>query len=100
MWGVPKLLRMTTILLEEAGPILADLAERAERGETIVLTRDGTPVLDLVPRRSSEVPRVGGLNLEAGYAYLRANGFSDPFPYVADDFDAPLPEDFLLRPLP
>jgi hypothetical protein len=24
----------------------------------------------------------------------------DPVPYIADDFDDPLPEDFLIRPLP
>lgn len=91
---------MTTILLEDAGPILADLAKRAESGETIILTRNGKPVLDLVPHRRSEPLASGGLNWEAGYAYLRANGLGNPFPFVAEDFDAPLPEDFLLRPLP
>ncbi|KQP07148.1 prevent-host-death protein [Methylobacterium sp. Leaf99] len=91
---------MTTILLEEAGPMLADLAKRVENGETIVVARDGKPVLDLVPHRPDETQRCTGIDWDAAYAYLRANGLDDPFPFVADDFDDPLPEDFLLRPLP
>ena len=42
----------------------------------------------------------GGLNFAAGEAYLVARGITNPVPFIADDFDAPLPEDFLLRPLP
>lgn len=49
----------------------------------------------MVPR-----PRGRGIDLDAGYAYLRSIGVTDPFPYVTDDFDGPLPEDVLLRPLP
>ncbi|WP_267422001.1 prevent-host-death protein [Methylobacterium sp. GC_Met_2] len=86
---------MTTIALEEAAPTLAELAARVEGGETIVVTRNGRPVLDLVPHR-----RKGGLNLEAGEAFLRAHGITDPFPSIPDDFDDSLPEDFLIRPLP
>ena len=40
----------------------------------------------------------GGLNFSAGEAYLAAKGITNPVPFIADDFDAPLPEDFLLRP--
>ena len=42
----------------------------------------------------------GGLNFAAGEAYLAARGITNPVLFIADDFDAPLPEDFLLRPLP
>jgi hypothetical protein len=42
----------------------------------------------------------GGLNLAAGQAYLRARGITNPVPFIADDFDNPLPEEFLLEPLP
>lgn len=84
---------MDSIDLNDADLDLAALARRVERGETIVVTRDGKPVADLVPHR-----RRGGIDLEAGDAFLRARGIHDPFPYVADDFDAPLPEDFLIRP--
>jgi len=83
------------IALEEAATTLAELAARVEGGETIVVTRDGRPVLDLVPHR-----RRGGLDLEAGESFLRAHGITDPFPFIPDDFDDQLPEDFLIRPLP
>jgi antitoxin (DNA-binding transcriptional repressor) of toxin-antitoxin stability system len=61
----------------------------------VTVTRDGKPVFDIVPHKKK-----GGLDLEAGQAYLRAKGITNPVPYIADDFDDPLPEDFLLRPLP
>ena len=86
---------MTTVSMKEAKNRLTELARLVERGETVVVTRNGRPVLDLVPHR----PR-GGIDLAAGKAYLRTRGVTDPFPYVADDFDEPLPEDVLLRPLP
>jgi antitoxin (DNA-binding transcriptional repressor) of toxin-antitoxin stability system len=86
---------MTTVSLDEAETRLKELARLVENGETVVLTRDGKPVLDLVPH-----PRKGGLDWEAGKAFLRERGIDKVFPYVAPDFDDPLPEDFLLRPLP
>ncbi|MEH3119873.1 MAG: type II toxin-antitoxin system prevent-host-death family antitoxin [Methylorubrum populi] len=86
---------MTTIPLEALEPQLQTLVRRVERGETIVVTRDGKPIFDLVPRQ-----RKGGIDFEAGQAFLRQHGITNPFPSVADDFDDPLPEDFLIRPLP
>ena len=87
---------MDSVALDTADLDLADLVSRVERGEHIVLTRAGAPVADLMPRLHPTVKR---LDLAAGAAYLRAKGIEKPFPFVADDFDAPLPEDFLLRPL-
>lgn len=72
---------MTNITIEVLKAQLPDLLRRVEQGETIVVTRDGTPIFDLVPRPQARV-----LNLEAGYAYLRSQGLGDPFPYVAEDF--------------
>lgn len=86
---------MTSISIREAKNRLTELARRVEGGETIVVTRNGKPVLDLVPHRRS-----GGLDLAAGLALLAARGITDPVPFIADDFDAPLAEDILLRPLP
>ena len=87
---------MTTVSIRDAKNRLTELARRVEQGETVVVTRNGRPVLDLVPHRAS-----GGLNLAAGEAYLREKGIKGPIvPYIAPDFDDPLPEDFLLRPLP
>ncbi len=84
---------MDRIDLNDADLDLAALARRVEKGETIIVTRDGEPVADLVPHR-----RRGGLDFEAGDAFLRARGLDNPFGYVAEDFDAPLPEDFLILP--
>ena len=67
---------------------------KCKRAETIVVTRNERPVFDLVPHKKQ-----GGLNLAAGKAYLRSKGLKNPVPYIAEDFDEPLPEDFLLRRL-
>lgn len=86
---------MTIVTLEDAGPRLTELARLVEDGETVTVTRDGKPVLDLVPHR-----RKGGLDYQAARRFLDARGITDPIPYIAPDFDDPLPEDFLLKPLP
>lgn len=86
---------MTTVSLDSAETDLTDLARRAEAGETIVLTRAGRPVAELGPPR-----RRGGIDLEAGEAFLRAAGIVRRPGFIAPGFDDPLPEDFLLRPLP
>lgn len=85
---------MKTVSIREAKKHLTELAREVENGETIVVTRNGRPVFDLVPHRAR-----GGLNRAAGDAYLRSKGIKKPVPFIADDFDAPLPEDFLLHKL-
>lgn len=92
---------MKTVSLQEATRDLDALARAVEQGEVVTVTRDGKPVLDLVPHvETVEVEKRKGLDFEAGQAYLRSIGVSKAFSYVAEDFDDPLPEDFLLRPLP
>ncbi|MBV8566077.1 MAG: type II toxin-antitoxin system prevent-host-death family antitoxin [Methylobacteriaceae bacterium] len=86
---------MKTVSIRDAKNRLTELAREVEAGVTIVVTRNGRPVLDLVPHKKR-----GGLNLAAGEAYLRSKGIANPVPFIADDFDDPLPDDFLLRPLP
>ncbi|MBC8012802.1 MAG: type II toxin-antitoxin system prevent-host-death family antitoxin [Methyloceanibacter sp.] len=86
---------MKIVSIRDAKNRLTELAREVERGETITVTRNGRPVFDLVPHQEQ-----GGLNMMAGDAYLRAKGITSPVPYIADDFDAPLPEDFLIMPLP
>ena len=86
---------MTTVTIKDAKNRLSALARLVEGGETVVVTRNGKPVLDLVPHRPK-----GGLDFEAGERFLREQGVAEVFSYVAEDFDDPLPEDFLLRPLP
>jgi len=83
------------VSLAEMQERLPELAEAVEAGETVVVTRDGQPFLDLVPHRSGT-----GLNLAALDAFKTERGLDSLSTYVAHDFDAPLPDDFLLRPLP
>ncbi|MBI1867573.1 MAG: type II toxin-antitoxin system Phd/YefM family antitoxin [Methylocystis sp.] len=86
---------MATVSIKDAKNRLTELARQVEGGETIVVTRNGRPVFDLVPHR-----RRKGLRLEAIDAFKKKHGVATIVPFIADDFDAPLPEDFLLRSLP
>jgi prevent-host-death family protein len=84
------------VSIKDAKNRLTEIARQVEAtGETITITRNGKPILDLVPHR-----RKGGVNFEAGKEFLRQRGIDKFFEHVAADFDEPLPEDFLLRPLP
>lgn len=86
---------MTTVTMREAKNRLTELARLVERGERVVVTRNGKPVLDLVPHRPSS-----GINVERLEDGLRQLGIERVVTWIADDFDDPLPEDVLLRPLP
>jgi len=86
---------MKIISIRDAKNRLTELAREVEEGETIVVTRNGRPILDLVPHR----PRKG-LRLEAIDEFKRKHKVKTIVSYIADDFDKPLPEDFLVRPLP
>ena len=86
---------MTRVSIKDAKNRLTELARRVESGETIIVTRNGKPILDLVPH-----PATTGLNLDAVDAFKRKHGIKRIFSNVADDFNDPLPEDFLLKPLP
>jgi len=83
------------VSITDAVQRLPELTERVKEGETVVITEGDTPVADLVPHHEKK-----GLSLEAGDEFLRQRGIKEIFPHVADDFDEPLPEDILLRPLP
>ena len=72
---------MTTVVnMHAAQATLVSLIERAERGEDIVIARDGEPVARLVPL----VPRV-----HREFGLLRGLG------HVGPDFVEPLPDDEL-----
>jgi prevent-host-death family protein len=86
---------MKTVSIREAKNRLTELAREVERGETIVVTRNGRPAFELTPHR----PRKG-LRLETIEEFERKHGIETIVAFIADDFDDPLPEDFLLRPLP
>jgi len=84
-----------TVSMKEAKNRLTELARRVEEGETVTITRNGKPVVDMVPHKKK-----GGINWEALEAYKREHGISRFVEEIPDDFDDPLPEDFLLKPLP
>jgi prevent-host-death family protein len=80
---------------ERVADLISDLVRKVEQGETIVVTRHGKPILDLVPHK-----RRGGLDLEGGQRFLAAQGIDKFVTHISADFDDPLPEDFLITPLP
>lgn len=82
---------------EEGKERFDELVRKAENGETTIITRDGKPVAELVPAKAK---KKGGTDWEAGYRYMRENGIDKFFGEPAADFDDPLPEDFLITPLP
>lgn len=86
---------MATVSIREAKNRLTELARRVERGETVVITRNGRPVLDLVPHRPQ-----GSLDLAAGDRFKAKYGIGQIVLAIPDDFDDPLTEDILLHPLP
>jgi len=83
------------ISAKDAKNKFSDILSRAEAGETVVVTRHGKPVADLVPH----APKKGGINFAAGKAFLKALGVEKAVAYMAPDFDDPLPEDFLITPV-
>ena len=76
---------METVPIETLDERIADLARRVE----------GKPILDLVPHK-----RRGGLDLEGLAAFKKKHGIDRFVTHIPDDFDDPLPEDFLITPLP
>ena len=69
--------------LYEAKTHLSRLVERAAKGEEIVIAKAGKPMARLVPPvAEKQEPRTPGRNLLG-------------ITYIADDFDAQLPEDVL-----
>jgi prevent-host-death family protein len=80
--------------VKEAKNRLSELLHLAEAGETVVLTRHGKPVADIVPHQEKKV----GINWQALAEYKKAHGIDKVFTFIAPDFDEPLPEDFLITP--
>lgn len=71
---------MGPVNIHQAKTHFSQLVERAERGEEIVIARAGKPVARLMPLEKT--PRVFG-------------GMEGQIFWMADDFDADLPEDLL-----
>lgn len=75
---------MTTVNIFEAKTQLSKLIALAESGEEVVIARAGKPVVKLSRLEPAKRPIRFGL--------LKGKI------HIADDFDAPLPEDFLITP--
>ena len=86
---------MKTVTIRDAKNRLTELAREVEQGKTVVVTRNGRPVLNLVPHQTRK-----GLRFEAIEKFKRKHRIKTIVSYIADDFDDPLPENFLLRALP
>jgi prevent-host-death family protein len=82
------------ISAKDAKNKFSELLDRAEAGETVVVTRHGKPVADLVPH----APKKGGINFAALDAIKKELGITHLVSYIAPDFDDPLPEDYLITP--
>nr|WP_295831495.1 type II toxin-antitoxin system prevent-host-death family antitoxin [uncultured Azospirillum sp.] len=78
---------MDRIPLSEADGHMAELIERVENGEEIVILRDGKPAVKLVSVADPENP--------PGMACSRMLGIAKGQIQIADDFDDPLPDDVL-----
>lgn len=77
-----KPVKNKTVNIHEAKTHLSRLLSRVERGEEIIIARAGRPVARLVPVQPESSRRVA-LGLDRGKVWM------------ADDFDAELPEDLL-----
>lgn len=71
---------MPQVNIHHAKTHLSELIAAAERGEEVVIARANRPAVRLVPVTPPQCTRTPGLHRGA----LR----------MADDFDAPLPDDF------
>ena len=80
--------------IKEAKNRLSELVRLMEGGERVIVTKHGEPAFEMVK------PKRGGVDFEALDRWKEERGLPQhvvgPLP---DDFDDPLPEDFLITPL-
>lgn len=84
----------TRVSIKEAKNRLTAIIRAVEDGQCVVLTRNGKPVVEIV----RHVPK-GGIDLEGLRRWKEENGYTIVAGPIPDDFDDPLPEDFLIRPM-
>ncbi|MEW6269280.1 MAG: type II toxin-antitoxin system prevent-host-death family antitoxin [Thermodesulfobacteriota bacterium] len=76
-------MRQTVSNMHEAKTKLSQLVERACRGETVFIARDGEPVVRLVPVRPRRRPAWGAFE----GAIVLAEDFNVPLDEVAEEFE-------------
>ena len=72
---------MNTFNIHEAKTNFSQLINQALAGEQIIIARGNKPIIKLVPYEEELIPRQGG----------QLRGMME----IADDFDAPLPQELL-----
>jgi prevent-host-death family protein len=87
--------RMKHFSIKEAKDQLPALVRAVESGEQVTITRNGKAVVDVIPHKKK-----GGLDFEALRRWKEERGIPQIVAEIAPDFDDPLPEDFLIRPMP
>ena len=75
---------MPTVNIYEAKTQLSKLVDDAAAGKDVIIARNGKPVARLVGIQSKQKRMVG-------FGALKGKG------WIADDFDAPLPDDVLAQ---
>jgi prevent-host-death family protein len=70
---------MTIVNIHAAKTHLSRLVARVRQGEEIVIAKAGKPLVRIIPIEERPTNRVPGIDRGKGW--------------IADDFDAPLPED-------
>lgn len=90
------LARMKTVSIKSGKDHFPELVRKAEEGETITITRNGTPVAQLIAAEKKSY----AIDWDAGEAFLKRHGVKRIARWISPDFDDPLPEDFLITPLP
>ena len=84
---------MKHVSIKEAKDTLPALVRAVEAGEQVVITRNGKPVAEVIPHE-----RKGGIDFEGFRKWKEENGIDQLVGPIPDDFDDPLPEDFLITP--
>ena len=85
--------------IKEAKNRLSELAHRVRDGERVVITLRGQPHVEMVA--APVEPKRKGFNFEALAKWKAERGYPEKmFGSPSDDFDDPLPEDFLITSQP
>jgi antitoxin (DNA-binding transcriptional repressor) of toxin-antitoxin stability system len=85
--------------IKEAKNRLNELAHRVRDGERVIITLRGQPHVEMVA--APVEPKRKGFNFEALAKWKAERGYPEKmFGPPSDDFDDPLPEDFLITPQP
>jgi antitoxin (DNA-binding transcriptional repressor) of toxin-antitoxin stability system len=82
------------ISIKAAKDRLSELVRSAEKGDVVTITRNGRPVADLKIHQ----PRKG-FDRAALEAWKRERGYFRLVGPAVEDFDRPLDEDILIKPL-